>query len=67
MKAPVFNKVVEYIYTGRVQNLPAALCVELLVASNVLGLRRLTQICERAIQPLLDEENVLPVDCRNLF
>jgi len=61
MSAPVFRKVVEYLYTGRVENLPPDLCMEVLVASNLLGLRRLTQICEKAIQPLLEEENVVAV------
>lgn len=58
MSAKVFNIVVEYLYTGRVEQLSPDLCIEVLVASNMLRLERLTQLCERAIHPLLDSGNV---------
>jgi len=61
MTADVFEKVVEYIYTGRIVDLPAQLCMDILVAANLLGLKRLTTICEKALQPLLDEDNVVAV------
>ncbi len=32
--------------------------MEVLVASNMLGLQRLTQLCEKAFQPLLEPDNV---------
>lgn len=34
------------------------MCVETLAASNLLGLQRLTQLCEKTLYPLLDAENV---------
>ena len=37
MSASVFLKVVEYLYTGRVDSIPPEICIELLVASNMLG------------------------------
>ena len=61
MKAAVFKKVVEYLYTGKVKKLSFDLSIETLAASNLLGLKGLQHICERAIQPLLSPENVIGV------
>lgn len=58
MSRDVFCIVIEYIYTGRVENLSPGMCIEVLVASNMLDLRRLTQLCEKALQELVDHENV---------
>ena len=61
MNAVLFQKVVEFLYTGRIENIDPDICIELLVTSNMLGLKRLTQLCERTILPLLSEENVLAI------
>ena len=58
MSSQIFVKVVEYLYTGRVENLDPETIIEVLATSNMLGLKRLTELCEKAIQPLLNEENV---------
>ena len=34
-------------------------CIEILVAGNMLGLKRLVQLCEKTIAPLIDDENVI--------
>jgi hypothetical protein len=51
--------VVEYLYTGRVAEIELEIVVELLVAVDLLGLWRLIQICEIALQPLLSPQNVV--------
>ena len=58
MTSSVFRIVIEYIYTGRVESLSPELCIEVLVASNMLDLNRLTQLCERGLSELVDEDNV---------
>ena len=58
MTFEVFTKVVEYLYTGRVEDISPTVCIELLTASDLLGLQRLTQLCEKAIKPLLTAQNV---------
>jgi hypothetical protein len=61
LTSAVFIKVIEYLYTGRVDGLSPDLGIEVLAASNMLGLKRLTQLCERAVQPILDADNVIAV------
>jgi hypothetical protein len=58
MSKHVFCAVVEYIYTGRVENMSPGGCIEVLVASNMLGLKRLTQLCEKTLTEYLEPENV---------
>lgn len=66
MSAKTFKKVVEYLYTGAVENVSPNEVFQLLEASNLLGLQRLQQICEKIIQPLVSPENVIPFDIRIL-
>ena len=62
MSSSVFTKIVEYLYTGMVKQFEPENIMEVFEASNMLGLDRLTQLCEKAIQPLLDESNVRNID-----
>jgi len=58
--ADVFERVVEFLYTGRV-SVPPIIAFELLISANELGLKRLHQLCERTIASHLDEDNVLAI------
>lgn len=43
---------------GRVEELTPDVCIEVLVAANMLGLQRLVQLCEKALFPLISVDNV---------
>jgi len=60
MSADVFERVVEFLYTGRV-SIPPVIAFEILITANELGLKRLHQLCERIIASHLDEENVIAI------
>lgn len=44
---------------GRVEELTPDVCIEVLVAADMLGLKRLTQLCERALFPLISTDTVI--------
>jgi hypothetical protein len=79
MSSRVFEKVLEFLYTGRgfkrqyphvveqVQEMPLDICIEVLEASNMLGLPRLNQLCESAILPLVDKKNVFQYNYLNFL
>jgi len=57
----VFEVIIEYIYTGRLRELPPSVAIEVLIEANKLGLTRLHQICQRDIDGYLNEENVVAI------